>query len=179
MSCQPGKHAKQPLEKQNSPLSRACGMSMIYLGRNLPSVLISLKETATKIATGCSKINQLSCAVAFPLFPLMLNPNSHASIHVFSPSPQQSDGYPCRVIADSTEELGHHCHWQLEQKSCSQPAWAEGFPTVGELFGRQGRSQWTQMAHPDKQSGLQVSGSRIRITVCWHRRYWLNIVCET
>lgn len=34
-------------------------MSMIYLGRNLPSVLISLKETVTKIATGHLKINQL------------------------------------------------------------------------------------------------------------------------
>lgn len=106
MSCQPGKHAKQPLEKQNSPLSRACGMSMIYLGRNLPSVLISLKETVTKIATGHLKINQLSCAVAFPLFPLMLNPNSHPSIHVSMslaplPSRQGRDGGPCRVIANS------------------------------------------------------------------------------
>lgn len=45
---------------------------MIYLGRNLPSVLISLKETVTKIAMGCSKMNQLSHAVAFPLFPPML-----------------------------------------------------------------------------------------------------------
>lgn len=128
MSCQPGKHAKQPLEKQNSPLSRACGMSMIYLGRNLPSVLISLNETVTEIATGCSKINQLSCAVAFPLFPLMLNPNSHPSTHVSMslaplPSRQGRDGCPCRVIANSTEELEHRCHWQLEQKSCSQPAW--------------------------------------------------------
>lgn len=107
-SCQPGKHAKQPLEKQNSPLSRACGMSMIYLGRNLPSVLISLKEIVTKIATGRLKINQLSCAVAFPLFPLMLNPNSHPSIHVSMslaplPSRQSRDGYLCRVIANSTE----------------------------------------------------------------------------
>lgn len=159
-------------------------MSMIYLGRNLPSVLISLKETVTKIATGHLKINQLWCAVPFPLFPLMLNPKSHPSIHVNMslaplPSRQGRAGCPCSVTANSTEELEHHWCWQLEQKSCSQPAWAEGFPTVGELFGRKGRSQLTQIVHPDKQSGLQGSGSRIRITICWHRHYWLNIVCET
>lgn len=154
-------------------------MSMIYLGRNLPSVLISLKETVTKIATGCLKMNQLSHAVAFPLFPPMLT----QTLIPICPQPL-SPAHRQRWASlqgdfSSTEELEHHCHWQLEQKSCSQPACAEGFPTVGELFGRQGRSQLTQIAHPDKQPGLQVSGSRIRITICWHRHYWLNIVCET
>lgn len=65
---------------------------MIYLGRNLPSVLISLKETVTKIATGHSKINQLSCVVTFQSFPLILNPNSHPSICISplsAPIPQQ------------------------------------------------------------------------------------------
>ena len=65
---------------------------MIYLGRNLPSVLISLKETVTKIATGRLKINQLSCVVTFRSFPLILNPDSYPSIRVSTslvPIPQQ------------------------------------------------------------------------------------------
>lgn len=65
---------------------------MIYLGRNLPSVLISLKETVTKIATGCLKINQLSCVAMFLYFPLVLNPDFYPSICVstsLTPIPQQ------------------------------------------------------------------------------------------
>lgn len=65
---------------------------MIYPGRNSPSVLISLKETVTKIATGCSKINRLSCAVTFSSFPIILNPDFYPSICVstsLAPIPQQ------------------------------------------------------------------------------------------
>lgn len=81
-SCQPEKHAKQPLEKQNSPLSRVCGKSMIYLGRNLPSVSISLIETVTKIVTGRLKINQLSRVVTVRSFSLILNAGSYPNIRV-------------------------------------------------------------------------------------------------
>lgn len=191
--CQPGKHAKQPLEKQNSPLSCACGMSMIYLGRNLPSVLISLKETVTKIATGRLNINQLPCGGTFPSFPLVLNPDFYPSTRVsisLAPTPQgivamflHGAEVGIAVGRSLIPRRSREPRWDelLGQESRSQLGPGRELPRGGkeELFGRQGRSQPTQTAHPAKEPGLQISRSGVRITICWHRPYWLNTVCET
>jgi len=191
-SYQPGKHAKQPLEKQNSPLSCASGMSMIYLGRNLPSVLISLKETVTKIATGCSKISQLPCAATFPSFPFVLDPDFYpaSASTSLAPIPQQMVAMflhraEIRITVGRLliQQRSREPRWHrlLGQESNSQLGPGRELPGTGKerLFGRQGRSQLPQTAHPAKQPGLQISGSRIRITICWHRHYWLGIICET
>lgn len=105
-SCPPDKHAKQPLEKQNSPLSCACGMSMIYLGRNSPSALISLKEMVTKIATGCLKINQLSWAETFTAFPCILR---HLQALVLMPHPAANGGNG----SERGQHLGVISNWEV------------------------------------------------------------------
>lgn len=113
---------------------------MIYLGRNLPSVLISLKEMVTKIASGRSKINHVVVYSGFLIPSPHPKPLSYPSVCVrnfLSPYPTANHGdIPTWVVIGTIVGRLLILSW----KSHSQLSQADCFPKVGKksyLVGRE------------------------------------------